>query len=222
MFKLPELTYDLEAMAPWVSTSTMDAHHNHHHQTYVDKLNAAAEQLPAEVREQYFGGDKASNAVDFLRPFLDYVVSGQLDAQLDAKLRTTLRNMGGGHFNHTLFWLFLTPKSEGEPNGALAQKLVEKFGSFQQFTEEFETAATGLFGSGWAWLTTDANTDDIAIETTPNQDGPSSRVLLGLDVWEHAYYLDYKWNRADYVKAWWEHVDWSRAAAKFDENAQLR
>jgi Fe-Mn family superoxide dismutase len=218
MFKLPGLNYDYDALAGWVSADTMRAHHDHHHQTYVDKLNAATEQLPPEVFAKYFANRERNGEIspDFLRPFLDDIASGKLDAEIPEKLRQILRNQGGGHFNHTLFWLFLTPKGDGEPGGILGEKLREKFGSFQDFANEFEAAATGIFGSGWAWLV--SRNGEPEIMTSANQDLPPAKILLGLDVWEHAYYLDYKWNRADYVKAWWAHVDWARAAAKFAEN----
>jgi Fe-Mn family superoxide dismutase len=133
----------------------------------------------------------------------------------DQKIRSALANHGGGHLNHSLFWRNLTAKNDGQPTGKLAAKLTQKFGSFQDFTEEFENAAIGQFGSGWAWLTVDED-DDFTIETTPNQLLPAGKVLLGLDVWEHAYYRDYRWNRADYVRAWWSHVDWAAAAQRLD------
>ena len=207
MFKLPELNYDLAALSPWVSAATMDAHHNHHHQTYVDKLNAAVEQLPAEIRDYYFSDETSAER---LRAFLDDVAVGSFDQDLDAKLKTTLKNMGGGHFNHSLFWQMLTPKSDGQPGGELGRKLNEKYGSFKEFTNQFEAAATTLFGSGWAWLD-----EELAIVTTPNQDIPTNEVLLGFDAWEHAYYLDYKWDRASYAKAWWDHVNWDFVAERF-------
>lgn len=221
MFKLPQLTYDVGALAPWVSAATMTAHHDHHHQTYVDKLNAAVEQLPPAVLREYFAAHRDGGAIspDFLRPFLDDLAAGRLDAAVPTALRQTLRNQGGGHFNHALFWLMLAPRGDGEPAGELAQKLAAQFGSFQKFTEDFATAATGLFGAGWAWLTV-APRGELQIETTPNQGLPTGKILLGLDVWEHAYYLDYKWNRADYVKAWWPHVDWDFAARRFSNFAK--
>jgi len=227
MFKLPELNYDLEALAPWTSGATMDAHHNHHHQTYVDKLNAAVEQLPPEIRTEYFGANGDFHAGDWsvkensaagisaemecLAGLLNDLRAGNLDDEIPAGLRTALINHGGGHYNHSLFWQVLTPKSDGEPTGELAQKITVKYGSFQDFMNQFETAATGLFGSGWAWLTR-----DLEIVTSANQDLTHDDILLGLDLWEHAYYLDNKWNRADYVKGWWAHVNWDFAGARWN------
>jgi Fe-Mn family superoxide dismutase len=218
MFKLPALGYDYEALQGFVGGETMRAHHDHHHQTYVDKLNAAMENVPAEVREKYFsdftvGNDNAAAGIitetSELAKLLTDLRSGELE--LPDNVKTPLINHGGGHYNHSLFWQVLTPQSDGEPTGALAAKLTEKYGSFQAFTEAFEAAATGLFGSGWAWLT-----GDLEIATSANQNLTHDEILLGLDVWEHAYYLDYKWNRADYAKAWWAHVDWDFASARFD------
>ncbi|MCL2173814.1 superoxide dismutase [Candidatus Saccharibacteria bacterium] len=215
MFKLPDLTYDLGALAPWTSGATMDAHHNHHHQIYVDKLNAAVEQLSTEVRAEYFGIDSGVAEMKSLAQLLRDVRAGKLDDRLPASLHTALINHGGGHFNHSLFWQVLTPQSDGEPTGELAQKIIEKYGSFQEFTNQFEAAAAGLFGSGWAWLAS-----DLDITTSANQDLAPGSVLIGLDLWEHAYYLDYQWNRADYVKAWWTHVNWDFARARWDADNQ--
>ena len=219
MFKLPQLNYAYDALADWVGEATMRAHHDHHHATYVDKLNAAVANLPIDIREKYFAPHEENGEISghWLRPFLDDLTEGKLDREILAKDKQLLINQGGGHFNHALFWLMLTPKNDGEPTGDFAKKLAEKFGDFQHFTEEFEAAATGAFGSGWAWLTF-AN-GDLQIETSRNQDLPRGKILTGLDLWEHAYYLDYKWNRADYVKAWWPHVDWARAARKFAEDS---
>ncbi|MCL2037674.1 superoxide dismutase [Candidatus Saccharibacteria bacterium] len=233
MFKLPELTYGYAALAPWVSEATMQAHHDHHHQTYVDKLNAAVEQLPADVRAEYFGsnGDFAPEETleklgmkglptiadagiypeySCLAQLLNDIRKGRLDEKIPEDLRHALINQGGGHFNHAGFWRMLTPHSDGQPVGELAEKLNAKYGTFQNFVDEFEKAAVGLFGSGWVWLL-----EDLSIAATPRQDLPKDAEVIGLDVWEHAYYLDYKWARADYVKAWWEHVDWDFAAARF-------
>ncbi len=229
MFKLPELTYDYAALTSWVSAATMHAHHDHHHQTYVDKLNAAVEQLPAEIRTNYFGendnfhpknhrsGKIPTLAEAEIHPeytcltqLLSDIRKGQLGETVPKSLQQTLINNGGGHINHSMFWRHLTPRSDGQPTGNLAEKLNEKYGSFQNFVEQFETAATGLFGSGWVWLQ-----KDLSIITMPRQDLPANIGILSLDVWEHAYYLDYKWARADYVKAWWAHVDWDFVSARF-------
>jgi len=208
MFKLPELTYDYDALKDWVGEATMHAHHDHHHQTYVDKLNAAMENVSEGVREKYFTHEASD-----LAKFLTDVRAGKLDDKIDAKTRVQLINHGGGHYNHRLFWNCLTPKNDGQPTGILAKKLDEKYGSFANFATEFETAATGLFGSGWCWLT-----KDLDIATSANQDLTHDQILIGLDLWEHAYYLDYKWNRADYAKAWWAHVNWDFAAQNFAKN----
>ncbi len=235
MFKLPVLNYDYDALKDWVGAETMHAHHDHHHQTYVDKLNAAMEKIPADLLERYFGEDRidgwlpagSTYATKNLANFLTNLrhastgeaIWGDEDGAIakkflaiDEATRRLLVNNGGGHYNHSLFWQVLTPKNDGEPTGKLAQKLTEKYGSFQNFTEQFEAAATGLFGSGWVWLMR-----NLDIATSANQDLSHDDLLLGLDLWEHAYYLDYKWNRADYAKAWWAHVNWELAAKRFDK-----
>jgi len=212
MFELPKLEYDFGAMKNWISATTMEAHHDHHHATYVEKLNAAVETLPAKLCEKYFDKNENENSAKLkqLEKMLIDIREEKLANEIDAKTQIALINHGGGHLNHSLFWETLTPKSDGEPNGKLAQNLNEKYGSFQNFVDEFENAATGVFGSGWAWLNVDLN-----IETSANQNLAENDVLFGLDVWEHAYYLDYKWARADYVKSWWNHVNWHFAEEKF-------
>ena len=238
MFRLPQLNYDVASLAPWVSATTMSAHHDHHHATYVDKLNAAFAKVPADLREKYFGDaakddflpagstPETKNLANFLTNLRranngekiyrdDDGEIAQKFLSIDAPTRKLLINNGGGHYNHSLFWRVLTPKSDGEPRGILAEKLNEKYGSFQNFADQFETAATGLFGSGWVWLT-----QNLDIATSANQDLAPDDLLIGLDLWEHAYYLDYKWNRADYVKAWWAHVDWDFATARFSDFAK--
>jgi len=202
MFKLAPLPYQYDAFGKYISADIMRLHHDNHHQTYVDKLNAALEQAP----------DLQGKPITELLSGLDDVPEA---------IRTAVRNQGGGHYNHTLFWKFMSPDGGGEPSGDVAAAITEKYGSFQKFTEEFEAKATGLFGSGWVWLQ-----PDYSIVTTPNQDSPiNSGVspLLGLDVWEHAYYLDYTYKRADYVKAWWNVVDWQYVAerAKGADDAAL-
>lgn len=194
MFSVPELSYDYAALAPVISADIMRLHHDKHHQTYVDKLNAAIEGLP-ELRDR--------TIEDLL---------GRLD-ELPESIRTTVRNNGGGHYNHSLFWQWMSPNGGGEPDGELGKAIANKYGSFQEFVDEFTTKATNLFGSGWVWLM-----PDMEIMTTPNQDNPlmdgKPAPILGLDVWEHAYYLDYKNVRADYVKVWWGVVDWSAVARR--------
>lgn len=189
MYTLPALSYDYGALGPSISADIMKLHHDKHHQGYVDKLNAALEgqselqQLPLEQLLQ------------------------QASKLNDEKLSTAIRNQGGGHYNHSLFWRWLSQNGGGQPGGELAAKINERYGNFQTFVDEFTTKSLGVFGSGWCWLQ-----PDMEILTTPNQDTPlmsgADAPLLGLDVWEHAYYLDYKNKRDDYVKAWWDVVDW--------------
>lgn len=188
MYKLPALPYGYDQLGKYISADIMQLHHDKHHQAYVDKLNAALEQAPA-LQERP------------LESLLD-----DLD-NLPEAVRTAIRNHGGGHYNHSLFWQWMSPDGGGEPSGTLAAALVDKYGNFQGFVDEFSAKAMGVFGSGWAWLQS-----DLEIVTTANQDTPIMQgleaPLLGLDVWEHAYYLDYKNKRDDYIKAWWNVVNW--------------
>lgn len=198
MFTVPKLDYDYDALAPTISKSIMELHHDKHHQAYVDKLNAALEQ-----------------AADLQSKSLVELLTG-LDTVPEA-IRNAVRNHGGGHYNHTLFWKMMSPKGGGEPTDELAKALTDKFGSFQKFCEEFEAKAASVFGSGWAWLM-----PDMSIVTTPNQDNPimsgNPAPLLGVDVWEHAYYLDYLNKRPDYLKAWWNVVNWQFVEARYAKN----
>lgn len=195
MYKLPALEYNYDAFGKYISKDIMELHHDKHHQTYVDKLNAALEQAP-ELQEK---------SLTELLSNLDNVPE---------QIRTAVRNHGGGHYNHSLFWKFMSPEGGGQPSGELATALNAKYGDFQKFIDEFEAKALSVFGSGWAWLQ-----PDLSIVTTPNQDSPltsgGAEPLLGLDVWEHAYYLDYTYKRADYVKAWWNVVNWQYATERF-------
>ncbi|GAC1370144.1 MAG: superoxide dismutase [Candidatus Saccharimonadales bacterium] len=195
MFSLPELDYKYDALGKYVSKDIMELHHSKHHQTYVDKLNGALEQAP-----------------DFQGKSIEEVISN-LDA-VPENIRTAVRNMGGGHYNHTLFWKFLSPDGGGEPDGALGYALKGKYGNYQAFMDEFTKSALGVFGSGWAWLM-----PDMSIATTPNQDSPIMKgepaPIIGLDVWEHAYYLDYTYKRADYIAAWWHIANWNEAAERY-------
>lgn len=195
MFSLPSLDYKYDAFGKYISKDIMELHHSKHHQTYVDKLNAAIEQAPELEGKELADILKDLNAVP-------------------ESVRTAVRNHGGGHYNHTMFWKFLSPEKDQEPTGELGEKLSEKYGSYQGFMDEFSKAALGVFGSGWAWLM-----PDLSITTTPNQDNPISygkpSPLLGLDVWEHAYYLDYTYNRADYVSAWWHVANWQEAEIRY-------
>lgn len=195
-FLVPELEYDYAAFGKYISADIMRLHHDVHHQTYVDKLNTALDGHEA-LQQQ---------TIDQLLQNLDTVPEN---------IRTAVRNHGGGHYNHTLFWQCMTPDSTKSPSGDLLEGLEAKYGSFQSFVDEFSDKALGVFGSGWAWLM-----PDLSITTTPNQDNPvmsgAPEPILGLDVWEHAYYLDYTYKRADYIKAWWEIVDWERTRERFE------
>lgn len=198
MYTLPKLGYEYDALGSYISGTIMELHHSKHHQTYVDKLNAALEKAPALEERS-------------LETLLKDINSLPADVQM------AIRNHGGGHYNHSLFWQWMSPDGGGEPTGELADKITQKYGSFQNFVDEFTTKSLAVFGSGWAWLQ-----PDMTIITTANQDTPIMQgldaPLLGLDVWEHAYYLDYKNKRDDYVKAWWNVVDWSFVASRLDSN----
>lgn len=195
MYTLPNLGYDYDALGRYISKDIMQLHHSKHHQAYVDKLNAALDKAP-----------------DLKKESLEDLLS-RLN-EVPESVRTAIRNHGGGHLNHSLFWQWMSPDGGGQPNGELADAIEKKYGSFQNFTDEFTEQSLGVFGSGWAWLL-----PDLEIVTTQNQDNPimlgKQAPILGLDVWEHAYYLDYKNVRADYVKAWWEVVNWSYAEERY-------
>lgn len=197
MYTLPNLNYGYDALGDYISSDIMKLHHDKHHQAYIDKLNKALESAPA-LKE---------------RP-LESLLS-DIDS-LPAAVQTAVRNHGGGHYNHSLFWQWMSPDGGGEPTGKVAEGINERYGSYQAFVDEFTTSSLSVFGSGWAWLQ-----PDFTIITTPNQDNPIMQggepPLLGLDVWEHAYYLDYKNKRDDYVKAWWNVVDWNFVASRLDE-----
>lgn len=198
MFTVPALGYSYDALEPHISATIMELHHDKHHQAYVDKLNKALESHP----------ELAAHAVEDLLRGL---------AGLPDDIRQAVRNHGGGHYNHSLFWKVLSPNGGGEPTGALGDALVAKYGSFQAFIEQFNAAALALFGSGWVWLT-----PSLEIVAMPNQDvtlhDGGEEPLMGLDVWEHAYYLDYKNKRDDYIAAWWQVVDWEFVAGRYSEN----
>jgi Fe-Mn family superoxide dismutase len=200
MFTLPDLDYNYDAFGKYISKDIMELHHSRHHQTYVDKLNAALEKAP----------ELQTKTVEELVSNLDSV---------PAEIRTAVRNHGGGHYNHTNFWQWMSPDGGGEPGGQLADALKEKYGSFQGFMDAFGEKSLAIFGSGWAWLQ-----PDLSITTTPNQDSPLNTgdpaPLLGLDVWEHAYYLDYTYKRADYVQAWWHVVNWPEVGRRFEAQSK--
>jgi Fe-Mn family superoxide dismutase len=196
MYKLPQLDYAYDQLGAYISKDIMELHHSKHHQTYVDKLNAAIGLAPA----------LAERPLESLLTDID---------NLPDNVKVAVRNHGGGHYNHSLFWQWMSPDGGGEPTGELASKLAEKYGSFQAFVDEFTTKSLGVFGSGWAWLQ-----PDLEIITTGNQDTPIMQgldaPLLGLDVWEHAYYLDYKNKRDDYVNAWWNVVNWEFVEERYE------
>lgn len=200
MYVVPDLEYGYDQLGKYISGDIMKLHHDKHHQAYVDKLNAALDTAPA-LKD---------------RPLETLLtdISGLPEA-----VQAAVRNHGGGHYNHTLFWQWMSPDGGGEPTGELAAKINEKYGSFQGFVDEFTTKSLGVFGSGWVWLQ-----PDLEIITTPNQDTPIMQgldaPLLGLDVWEHAYYLDYKNKRDDYVKSWWNVVNWDFVASRYDDVAK--
>jgi len=197
-FTLPELPYPVDALEPHIDARTMEIHHGKHHAGYVANLNRAIN----EYGEQF----RAMTIEDILRDL----------SRVPEKIRATVRNNGGGHYNHSLFWQMMTKNGGSEPKGDLGRAIAKRFGSFSVFKDEFSRAALGVFGSGWAWLTLDAG--QLRIETTPNQDTPLSAgrmPLLGLDVWEHAYYLKYQNRRADYVTAWWNVVNWDFVAERY-------
>lgn len=197
-YELPQLPYAANALEPHIDEATMNIHHGKHHNTYVTKLNDALQ-----------GHDElASKSVEELVSNLDAVPES---------IRTAVRNNGGGHANHTLFWQLLSPNGGGAPTGELASAIDEAFGSFDKFKEEFANAAATRFGSGWAWLIVDGG--KLAITSTPNQDTPlmeGKTPILGLDVWEHAYYLNYQNRRPDYISAFWNVVNWDEVAKRFD------
>jgi Fe-Mn family superoxide dismutase len=193
---LPPLPYDYSALEPHVDARTMEIHHTKHHQGYVNNLNTALEKAP----------NLQDKSLEELLGNLDAVPEG---------IRTAVRNNGGGHWNHSMFWQIMGPNAGGEPTGKLADAIKSGFGGFDQFKEKFAAAATGRFGSGWAWLIADGG--KLSIDSTPNQDNPvmqGKRPILGLDVWEHAYYLKYQNRRADYIGAWWNIVNWDEVAKR--------
>ena len=195
-FTLPDLPYAHTALEPHIDARTMQIHHDKHHAGYVNNLNAAIEKAPA----------LAGKSLDDLMKDLHSVPEA---------VRTAVRNNGGGHWNHSMFWQIMSPKGGGEPSGKLADGIKSAFGDFAKFQEQFAAAAGSRFGSGWAWLVSDGG--KLSIMSTPNQDNPlmeGKHAILGIDVWEHAYYLHYQNRRPDYVKAWWNVVDWSAVAAK--------
>jgi Fe-Mn family superoxide dismutase len=195
-FEVPELPYSYEALEPHIDEATMRVHHDKHHQTYVDKVNAALE------------GTQHAGA-----PIEDII--RDLSAVPEDK-RTAVRNNGGGHYNHTLFWESMSPDGGGEPSGELAEAIDSAFGSFSDFQAKLKETGVNQFGSGWSWLVLDGS--DLAVVGSANQDNPLSNgqiPLVGVDVWEHAYYLKYQNRRPDYIDAWWNVVNWDAVAERF-------
>ena len=196
-FTLPPLPYDFAALEPHIDAKTMEIHHGKHHQTYVNNLNAAIEKAP----------ELASKSLDDLM---------RNASKLPEAVRTAIRNNGGGHWNHSMFWQIMAPKAGGEPGGNLGPAIKSAFGDFAKFREQFSAAGVGRFGSGWAWL---INTGGkLSITSTPNQDNPlmeGQKAIMGLDVWEHAYYLKYQNRRPDYISAWWNVVNWKEVEKRF-------
>lgn len=197
-FELPPLPYAEDALEPHIDARTMSIHHDKHHAAYTNNLNKALEGH----------SNLASKSIEELLANLDSVPES---------IRTTVRNNGGGYANHSLFWQIMGPDGGGSPSGDLAEAINSAFGSFDAFKEEFSKAASTRFGSGWAWLYVDGG-GNLAVTSTPNQDTPlmdGHTPILGLDVWEHAYYLNYQNRRPDYIAAWWNVVDWGAVAENF-------
>ena len=196
-FTLAPLTYGYDALEPFIDTQTMTIHHDKHHAAYVTNLNVALEKHP-----------------ELSSWSLNDLVQKLTDVPED--IRTAVRNHGGGHYNHDMFWQIMAPNAGGEPKGALAKAITSDFGSFVNYKTEFEKAAMGRFGSGWAWLVVKG--DKLAVVSTANQDNPLTdglKPLAGLDVWEHAYYLKYQNRRAEYASAWWNVINWEEIARRF-------
>jgi Fe-Mn family superoxide dismutase len=196
-FTLPPLPYAYDALEPHIDAKTMEIHHSKHHQAYVNNLNAAVEKAP----------ELSGKSLDELMRGINTVPEA---------VRTAVRNNGGGHWNHSFFWGLLAANKGGEPSGALGDAITNAFGDFTKFKEQFAAAATTRFGSGWAWLVNEGG--KLSITSTPNQDNPlmeGKTAILGLDVWEHAYYLKYQNRRPDYIAAFWNVVNWDHVAAKF-------
>jgi Fe-Mn family superoxide dismutase len=206
IFRLPTLPYSVDALEPHIDTRTMEIHHERHHATYVDNVNEALALVPG----LYFSV-KSKGATEMA---LEYLLKGL--NSVPERIQMAIRNNGAGHYNHSLFWRMMKKNGGGEPKGDLAKAINRTFGSFSAFKAEFRKAALAQFGSGWAWLTLDA--DALKVEALPNDDNPLSlgrQVLLGLDLWEHAYYLQYQDRRADYVHAWFNVVDWDFVAERY-------
>jgi len=202
-YQLPPLPYDYSALEPTIDTQTMQLHHDKHHAAYVTNANAALDKHPDLEK-------KFPTVEDLLRNI----------NQVPEDVRTALRNHAGGHANHTMFWAIMQPTGGGPATGPVSEAITKTFGSFDKFVEEFNTAGTKVFGSGWVWLVRGAE-HKLQIITTPNQDSPLMQGLfpvMGNDVWEHAYYLKYQNRRPDYLKAWWNVVNWKEINKRFEES----
>jgi Fe-Mn family superoxide dismutase len=196
-FTLPSLPYAFGALEPHIDTQTMQIHHGKHHQTYVNNLNAAIEKAP----------ELANKTIEELMRGIDAAPES---------VRTAVRNNGGGHWNHSMFWQIMGPNAGGEPSGKVADAIKTAFGGFDKFKEQWSAAGVARFGSGWVWLLNDGG--KLSINSTPNQDNPlmeGKTPVLGLDVWEHAYYLRYQNRRPDYISAWWNVVNWDEVSKRF-------
>jgi Fe-Mn family superoxide dismutase len=197
-YELPALPYAFDALEPFIDSATMQIHHDKHHAAYVTNLNGAIEKHP----------ELAGKSLEALLKDLNAVPED---------IRTVVRNHGGGNWNHSMFWEIMAPKAGGEPSGALANAIAASFGSFANFKGEFEKSANGRFGSGWAWLVKKSD-GGLSVVSTANQDNPMSdgmTPLMGLDVWEHAYYLKYQNRRAEYVSGWWNVINWPEVERRF-------
>jgi Fe-Mn family superoxide dismutase len=197
-FEVPPLPYAYEALEPYIDSQTMHLHHDKHHQAYVDNFNAAIQKAPE------LNGKSAEDILSNLNSVPEAV-------------RTAVRNNGGGHVNHSMFWAIMAPNAGGPPTGAIADAIKNTFGDFAQFQEKFNDAGVKQFGSGWAWLV--LGNDGLKVVSTPNQDNPLSqgmKPIMGNDVWEHAYYLKYQNRRAEYLKAWWNVVNWAEINKRFE------
>jgi len=198
-FKLPKLDYSYDALEPNIDARTMEIHHTKHHQGYTNKLNNALEGHK----------DLQDKSIEDLLKSID---------TLPEDIKTAVRNNGGGFYNHSIFWKAMSPNGGGKPEGELLEKIEKAFDSFDKFKEEFTNAAKTRFGSGWAWLILKDN-GELEVVSTPNQDSPvmeDKKVLLGLDVWEHAYYLKYQNKRPDYIEAWWNVVNWDYVNERYE------
>jgi superoxide dismutase, Fe-Mn family len=200
VFKLPPLTYDYNALEPHIDEKTMKFHHDKHHAAYVKNLNAAVNKYP----------QLKTKTVEELLVNLN---------QLPTEIQTTVRNNGGGHLNHSMYWTIMGPKGGGMPTGAIAKAIQNQFGSFDKFKSQFNEGGTKVFGSGWVWLV--GKEGKLKIITTPNQDSPIMQgfyPIMGNDVWEHAYYLKYQNRRPDYLSAWWNVINWTEVNKRFEKS----